>query len=244
MKKLLALLLCGAFLALGTACTPKDVEPSSKNTSAPAGNAGETTAEPTPATTKSALVPPLTASDDTTPEGDKYMNKINATITMENGGVIKLELYPDLAPQSVRNFCYLARKGFYDGLTFHRIIPGFMIQGGDPDGDGTGGPGYCIKGEFAVNGFENDLSHTRGVISWARKSRPNDSAGSQFFIMHADYTRLDGSYAAFGRVIEGIEVVDEIAAVETGMNDRPVTPVVIKSITIEGPELPEPDKIM
>ena len=240
MKKLIALLLCGAFLALGAAaCTPKEGVQYTSNTAAPAGNAGETTAEPTaeptPEATKSTLVPPLPTSDDTTPEGDKYMNKIYATITMENGGVIKLELYPDLAPQSVRNFCYLARKGFYDGLTFHRVISGFMVQGGDPSGDGTGGPGYCIKGEFAANGFENDLSHTRGVISWARRSRPNDSAGSQFFIMHADYTGLDGSYAAFGRVIEGIEVVDEIAAVETNDNDKPLTPVVIKSITIEGP---------
>ena len=177
-------------------------------------------------------------------EGDKYMNKVYATITMESGGVIRLELYPDLAPQSVRNFCHLARQGFYEGLTFHRIIPGFMVQGGDPDGDGTGGPGYTIKGEFAANGFENDLKHTRGVISWARRGNPYmDSAGSQFFIMHQDYPSLDGQYAAFGRVIEGIEVVDEIAATKTGANNRPLTPVVIKSITIEGDELPAPDKI-
>ncbi len=239
MKKLIAILFCGAFLALGaTACTPR-VDYTSENTAAPAGNAGKTTAAPTAVPTPSPDEKP-----DNTSEGEKFMNKINATITMENGGVIKLELYPDLAPQSVRNFCYLARQGFYDGLTFHRIIPGFMIQGGDPDGDGTGGPGYCIKGEFAVNGFNNELKHTRGVISWARKSRPNDSAGSQFFIMHKDAPHLDGSYAAFGKVIEGMDVVDEIAAVETGMNDRPITPVVIKTITIEGIELPEPDKIM
>ncbi len=239
MKKLLAILLCGVFLALwAAACTPR-VDYTSENTAAPAGNAGKTTAAPTAVPT-----PSPDEKTDNTSEGEKFMNKINATITMENGGVIKLELYPDLAPQSVRNFCYLARKGFYDGLTFHRVISGFMVQGGDPSGDGTGGPGYCIKGEFAANGFENDLSHTRGVISWARRSRPNDSAGSQFFIMHADYTGLDGSYAAFGRVIEGIEVVDEIAAVETNANDKPLTPVVIKSITIEGIELPEPDKIM
>ena len=244
MKKLIALLLCGAFLALGAAaCTPKEGVQYTSNTAAPAGS---TTAEPAENTAKPTEAPTPSPDEkpDNTSEGDKYMNKIYATITMENGGVIKLELYPDLAPQSVRNFCYLARKGFYDGLTFHRVISGFMVQGGDPSGDGTGGPGYCIKGEFAANGFENDLSHTRGVISWARRSRPNDSAGSQFFIMHADYTRLDGSYAAFGRVIEGIEVVDEIAAVETNANDKPLTPVVIKSITIEGPELPEPDKIM
>ena len=234
MKKLLALILCGAFLALGiAACTPKNgAQQTSDNTT---GEPEKTTDAPTAA--------PTTAPATTT-EGDKFMNKVYATITMENGGVIKLELYPDLAPQSVRNFCYLARQGFYDGLTFHRVISGFMVQGGDPDGNGTGGPGYCIKGEFAANGFENELSHTRGVISWARRSKPNDSAGSQFFIMHKDYTGLDGSYAAFGRVIEGIEVVDEIAAVQTDSNDKPVTPVVIKSITIEGPELPEPDKIM
>ena len=172
------------------------------------------------------------------------MNKVYATITMDDGGVIKLELYPDLAPQSVRNFCYLARRGFYDGLTFHRIIYGFMIQGGDPQGNGSGGPGYTIKGEFASNGFENDLKHTRGVISWARRSDPyKDSAGSQFFIMHQDAPHLDGSYAAFGRVIEGMDVVDRIAAVRVGAGSRPVEPVVIRSITIEGPELPEPDKL-
>lgn len=170
-------------------------------------------------------------------------DKIIATIEMENGGVMKLELYPEIAPQSVYNFVSLARSGFYDGLTFHRIIPGFMIQGGDPLGEGYGGPGYSIKGEFASNGFNNTLKHERGVISWARLNNNPDSAGSQFFIMHAAAPHLDGSYAAFGRVIEGIEVVDEIASVKTGANDRPVTPVVIKSITISGPELPEPDKL-
>ena len=178
------------------------------------------------------------------PEGDKYMNKVYATITMQDGGVIKLELYPDLAPQSVRNFCYLARQGFYDGLTFHRIIHGFMIQGGDPQGNGQGGPGYTIKGEFASNGFENDLKHTRGVISWARRSDPyKDSAGSQFFIVQQDSPHLDGSYAAFGKVIEGIEVVDRIASVATNKAGLPNEPVVIQSITIEGPELPAPDKL-
>ena len=172
------------------------------------------------------------------------MNKIHATITMEDDGVIELELYPDLAPQSVRNFCYLARQGFYDGLTFHRIIPGFMIQGGDPLGNGTGGPGYCIKGEFEANGFPNDLKHTRGVISWARRSRPLDSAGSQFFIMHVDYPSLDGQYAAFGRVTSGMDVVDRIANTPTGAGNKPLTPVVIRTITVDGPELPPPDKIM
>ena len=132
------------------------------------------------------------------------------TITMEDGGVMKLELYPEIAPISVNNFISLVKKGFYDGLTFHRVIPGFMIQGGCPEGNGTGGPGYQIKGEFASNGVENNLKHTRGVLSMARAMAP-DSAGSQFFIMHADAPHLDGEYAAFGKVIEGMDVVDQIA---------------------------------
>ena len=181
--------------------------------------------------------------DEDNQQGEN-MDKIIATIEMEDGGIIKLELYPDIAPQTVRNFVSLARKGFYDGLTFHRIIPGFMIQGGDPTGTGTGGPGYCIKGEFAINGFENDLKHTRGVISMARLNKPYDSAGSQFFIMHADAPHLDGAYAAFGMVIEGMDVVDRIASVDCNpMNNHPYEDVVIKSITISGPELPEPDKL-
>ena len=163
-------------------------------------------------------------------------------ITMQNGKTIDIELDHNAAPITCENFEKLVKDGFYNGLTFHRIIPGFMIQGGDPLGEGYGGPGYSIKGEFASNGFNNTLKHERGVISWARSNNP-DSAGSQFFIMHAAAPHLDGSYAAFGRVIEGIEVVDEIASVKTGANDRPVTPVVIKSITISGPELPEPDKL-
>ena len=181
--------------------------------------------------------------DEDNQQGEN-MDKIIATIEMEDGGIIKLELYPDIAPQTVRNFVSLARKGFYDGLTFHRIIPGFMIQGGDPNGTGTGGPGYCIKGEFAINGFENDLKHTRGVISMARLNKPYDSAGSQFFIMHADAPHLDGAYAAFGMVIEGMDVVDRIASVDCNpINNHPYEDVVIKSITISGPELPEPDKL-
>ena len=155
-----------------------------------------------------------------------------ATIEMENGDVMKLELYPDIAPNTVANFIELANAGFYDGLIFHRVIPGFMIQGGDPTGTGMGGPGYAIKGEFAANGFENKLSHERGVISMARANDPN-SARSQFFIMHADYPALDGNYAAFGRVIEGIEAVDHVAEVETGKTDRPVEDQVIKSIRVE-----------
>ena len=154
------------------------------------------------------------------------------TITMENGGQIKAELYPDKAPITVENFKKLVKEGFYDGLTFHRVIEGFMIQGGCPRGDGTGGPGYQIKGEFSRNGVANDLKHTRGVLSMARAMAP-DSAGSQFFIMHRDAPHLDGSYAAFGKVIEGIEVVDEIASVPTGAGDRPKKPVVMKKVTVE-----------
>ena len=173
------------------------------------------------------------------------MVKPIVTITMDDGGVITLELYPNIAPETVNNFVSLVNKGFYDGLSFHRIIPGCMIQGGDPLGNGTGGPGYSIKGEFKSNGFRNDLRHERGVISMARAMDPN-SAGSQFFIMHADAPHLDGSYAAFGKVIDGMGVVDSIASVRTNMfNDAPVTPVVIKSITVDtkGEEFKEPNKL-
>ena len=163
------------------------------------------------------------------------------TIEMEDGGIIKAELYPDIAPQSVRNFVHLVQQGFYDGLIFHRVISGFMIQGGDPDGNGTGGPGYHIYGEFRQNGFDNRLKHTRGVLSMARAMMPN-SPGSQFFLMHADAPHLDGGYAAFGKVTEGIEVVDRIASVRTGRNDRPLEPQVMKKVTVEtfGEEYPEP----
>lgn len=175
-------------------------------------------------------------------QGETDMDKIIATIEMEDGGIIKLELYPDIAPQSVYNFVSIARKGDYDGTIFHRVISGFMIQGGTLTG--TGGPGYCIKGEFSANGFENNLKHTRGVISMAR-AQSYDSAGCQFFIMHQDAPHLDGKYAAFGKVIEGMDVVDRIAGVDCDpRNDRPYEDVVIKSITITGPELPEPQKIM
>lgn len=157
-------------------------------------------------------------------------------ITMENGKQIKLELYPEIAPITVANFEKLVKENFYNGLTFHRIIPGFMIQGGCPKGDGTGGPGYGIKGEFAANGVKNDLKHTTGVISMARAQDPN-SAGSQFFIMHRDAPHLDGQYAAFGKVVEGMDVVDEIANTPTinsfFKRDFPRTPQVIRSITIE-----------
>lgn len=166
------------------------------------------------------------------------------TITMENGDTIILELHPEAAPNTVNNFIHLAAKGHYDGLIFHRVIEGFMIQGGCPDGSGMGGPGYGILGEFAANGVENDLKHTPGVISMARSENPN-SAGCQFFIMHGTSPHLDGKYAAFGRVLEGQDVVDNIAATETGPSDRPVVPQVIKSITVDtfGVEYPEPEKM-
>jgi peptidyl-prolyl cis-trans isomerase B (cyclophilin B) len=154
------------------------------------------------------------------------------TIQMKNGGIMKAELYPEIAPETVKNFVDLAAKGFYNGLIFHRVIPGFMIQGGDPQGTGMGGPGYTIKGEFSANGFKNDLKHTRGVLSMARAMDPN-SAGSQFFIMHEDSPHLDGQYAAFGKLIEGIEVVDEIASVRTDYNDRPLEPQQIEFMTVQ-----------
>ncbi len=158
--------------------------------------------------------------------------RINVDIEVENKGVIELELYPDVAPVTVSNFVYLAKKGFYDGLIFHRVIEGFMIQGGCPEGTGMGGPDHRIKGEFASNGFENNLKHERGVISMARTNNP-DSAGSQFFIMHKNATHLDGDYAAFGRVINGIEIVDSIATTKTGENDKPIENVVIKTVTVK-----------
>ena len=164
------------------------------------------------------------------------------TITMENGDIMKLELYPDIAPNTVNNFISLVKKGFYDGVIFHRVISGFMIQGGDPDGRGTGGPGYSIKGEFAANGFANDLKHDRGVLSMARSMNPN-SAGSQFFIMHENSPHLDGQYAAFGKIIEGQDVVDSIATTKTGWGDKPITPQVMKTVTVDtfGVDYPEPE---
>lgn len=165
------------------------------------------------------------------------------TITMTKGDVMKAELYPEIAPNTVNNFISLVQKGFYDGLIFHRVISGFMIQGGDPQGTGMGGPGYSIKGEFAMNGVRNDLKHTRGVLSMARSMMPN-SAGSQFFIMHANAPHLDGQYAAFGKVVEGLDVVDKIASVRTGWQDKPVEEQKIQSMTVElfGETYPEPEK--
>lgn len=164
------------------------------------------------------------------------------TITMENGDVMKAKLYPDIAPNTVNNFISLVKKGFYDGLTFHRVIHGFMIQGGCPDGNGTGGPGYSIKGEFSQNGFSNDLKHTPGVLSMARSMHP-DSAGSQFFIMHQTSPHLDGSYTGFGKITEGLTTVNTIAEVSTDYNDRPSEPQKIRSMTVDtfGVEYPEPE---
>lgn len=166
------------------------------------------------------------------------------TIEMDSGKTIKVELYPKVAPNTVNNFISLVKKGFYDGTIFHRVIPGFMIQGGDPDGTGMGGPGYSISGEFSQNGFDNKLKHTAGVLSMARAQDPN-SAGSQFFIMVADATHLDGAYAAFGKVTEGMDVVNEIVSVPTGANDRPKTPPVMKKVTVDtrGADAPEPETI-
>ena len=165
------------------------------------------------------------------------------TITMENGDVMKAELYPEVAPNTVNNFISLVKKGYYDGLIFHRVIRGFMIQGGCPQGTGMGGPGYSIKGEFSQNGVKNDLKHTEGVLSMARSMMPN-SAGSQFFIMHKDAPHLDGAYAAFGKVTEGMNVVDKIANERTDYSDRPLKEQKIKSMTVDtfGVEYPEPEK--
>ena len=166
------------------------------------------------------------------------------TFEMQDGKIIKAELYPEIAPESVNNFISLIESGFYNGLTFHRVIYNFMIQGGCPNGNGMGGPGYRIKGEFLQNGFVNNLKHTRGVLSMARSSMPN-SAGSQFFIMHKDAPHLDGAYAAFGKVIEGIEVVDEIAECDTDFSDKPLDPQIMKSVTVEtfGQDYPQPEKL-
>ena len=165
------------------------------------------------------------------------------TIKMFDGGIIKAELYPEIAPNSVNNFISLINQGFYNGLIFHRVIPGFMIQGGCPKGNGTGGPGYEIPGEFAANGFANDLKHTRGVLSMARTMDPN-SAGSQFFIMHDDAPHLDGQYAAFGKVLEGMDVVDKIASSKIGWGDKPLTPQIMHRVTVDtqGVEYPAPKK--
>jgi peptidyl-prolyl cis-trans isomerase B (cyclophilin B) len=178
-----------------------------------------------------------------TTEFSKETNPI-VTIEMENGGFMTIELYPEVAPESVRNFISLINKGFYNGVIFHRVIRGFMIQGGDPEGTGVGGPGYSIKGEFKTNGFANPLNHNRGVLSMARTNVP-DSAGSQFFIMHKNSPHLDGSYAAFGKVIDGLEVVDQIASIECNHLDQPVVGQVMKKVTVDtkGVTYEEPNKL-
>lgn len=216
--------LSGCSLSSETALTPIPV---STMTASPSPDVSETAAIETPNTTG-------------TPDLGEI---VKATIVVKDWGTIELDLYPDIAPQTVYNFVSLAREGFYDGLIFHRVIPGFMVQGGDPLGTGMGGPGYFINGEFAANGFDNPISHERGVISMARRKSPYNSAGSQFFIMHEDYTDLDGLYAAFGHVTSGIEVVDAIADMETDANDKPLNDVVIESVTIDGPELPKPEQL-
>ncbi|MDE5548514.1 MAG: peptidylprolyl isomerase [Clostridia bacterium] len=166
------------------------------------------------------------------------------TFTLQDGKTFKAELYPEIAPNTVNNFLYLVKKGFYNGVIFHRVISGFMIQGGDPDGVGTGGPGYHIKGEFSANGFNNTLKHTRGVLSMARAQNPN-SAGSQFFVMHADANYLDGQYAAFGKVIEGMDTVDAIANTRTDFRDKPITEQKMKTVTAEtfGVDYPDPVRV-
>jgi len=171
------------------------------------------------------------------------MNPV-VTFEMENGKTFQAELYPDIAPNTVNNFISLVKKGFYDGVIFHRVIKGFMIQGGDPKGTGIGGPGYCIAGEFSGNGFPNNLRHERGVLSMARTMMPN-SAGSQFFVMHKNSPHLDGQYAAFGKVTQGMETVDEIANTATGYGDRPIQPQRMKKVTVEtfGVEYPEPKRV-
>ena len=171
------------------------------------------------------------------------MKNPQVIIEMENGDTMVAELYPEIAPNTVNNFISLVQKGFYDGLIFHRVISGFMIQGGCPDGTGMGGPGYSIKGEFLQNGFPNELKHTEGVLSMARAMHP-DSAGSQFFIMHKDAPHLDGAYAAFGKIVEGMDVVDKIAGVRTDYNDRPMKEQKIRRMTVDtfGETYPEPEK--
>ncbi len=197
-----------------------------------------------PAPTEQATEAP--AAQTAEPKEETNVDKTHpiATITMNNGGVIVLELYPEVAPESVKNFISLANSGFYDGLIFHRVIMGFMIQGGDPLGKGTGGPGYSIKGEFSANGVENNVSHVRGVISMARAT-PYDSAGSQFFIVHEDSTFLDGQYAAFGRVISGLDVVDDIAKTTTDSKDKPYKDQIMETVRVEtwGVDYGEPNKL-
>ena len=227
---LAALLLCSLACAKGT------------GTAAPAAEKPAETDAPQTQTEASAA--PVEQNTETKEETNVDKTHPVATITMKDGGVIELELYPEVAPESVKNFISLANSGFYDGVIFHRVILGFMIQGGDPLGKGTGGPGYSIKGEFAANGVKNDISHVRGVISMARAT-PYDSAGSQFFIVQADSAFLDGQYAAFGRVISGMDVVDRIAKTTTDSRDKPYKDQVMETVRVEtwGVDYGEPNKL-
>lgn len=234
-----AFLILTLVLLLAAGCGKRDAS----NQGSASGGAASPSATQSP--TASPVESPA-ASESTGPRSES--NPI-VTIEMDNGGTITVELYPDVAPNTVKNFISLIQQGFYDGLIFHRVMPGFMIQGGDPEGNGIGGPGYVIRGEFTANGFQNDLSHTRGVISMARQSQPLDSAGSQFFIMVADAPHLDGQYAAFGKVLDGMDTADEIVNQKIDPNDpartRPAQPMAISKMTVDtkGVEYGEPEKI-
>lgn len=243
MKRFFAILTAALLLLAAVGCAKTYANSLTGKTGEEPAAAGTDTTSAAGETEPQQTEPQKTEETNQSKENSTMQNPV-ATITMKDGGVMKLELYPDVAPNTVKNFISLANAGFYDGLTFHRIIAGFMIQGGDPNGTGSGGPGYSIKGEFTSNGFKNDLKHKRGVISMARTMIP-DSAGSQFFIMHADYPYLDGEYAAFGMLLEGFDVLDAIATVQTNRNDAPLTPVVIDTIRVDtfGVDYGEPEKI-
>lgn len=244
MKRFITILLAAMLLLAAAGCTKSYANSTGEKTEF-TSETGKN--EPEPAQENAA---PASEESKTAEEEPTVNNYPVATITMKDGGVMKLELYPDVAPNTVKNFISLANSGFYDGLTFHRIYAGFMIQGGDPDGNGGGDPGYSIKGEFKANGVNNTLSHKRGVISMARAQNP-DSAGSQFFIMHADGDFLDGQYAAFGMLIEGFDTLDALAATPTtynpytGEKSVPLEPVVMESVRVDtfGVEYGEPEKI-
>ncbi len=231
-KKLILVILAVVFLFSAAACSSNQTNTSQSDNS----QYNNSQAQQPPAAETPNPAPPV--------EPDKDKKNPVVTIEMTDGKKIKIELYPKVAPSTVNNFISLVKKGAYDNTIFHRVIPGFMIQGGDPEGTGGGGPGYSIKGEFAANGFENNLLHQRGVVSMAR-ANPPDSAGSQFFIMVADYPSLDGNYAAFGKVLEGMEEADKIVSVERDGNDRPLKEQKMKKVTVEtfGIQYPEPQKL-
>ncbi|WP_239616257.1 peptidylprolyl isomerase [Cohnella mopanensis] len=243
-KKRLAfsLLTLVALLLIVTGCGAKE---KARNSTDPTASTGAAASTPTPTPSPSPSPSPSPTEEASPMNGvDTSGDNPIVTIEMDSGKIIKVELYPKVAPNTVNNFISLVKKGFYDGTIFHRIIPGFMIQGGDPDGTGMGGPDYSIAGEFTQNGFENNLKHTAGVLSMARAQNP-DSAGSQFFLMVADAPHLDGAYAAFGKVTEGMDVVNEIVKLPRDANDRPDTPPVMKKVTVDtrGADAPEPEVI-